>query len=237
MSAERDSGARLERLLTALSVASVGNYDEAQALVNVDVAAGDNLAELEQAFLVFLNEIQSTRAAEQKAHEAALAARAELQAKLSTIEQQRQTIQDLSTPIIDLWEGVLTLPIVGVIDTQRALEMTERLLARIVESGAARVIVDLTGVELVDTMTADHIGKMTRSAALLGAECIITGIGPTVARTLVGIGVDLGATRTKRTLREGLKACIDDVARGAPAADAGQVASGDGPRGPPPLRS
>jgi rsbT co-antagonist protein RsbR len=209
MSADDTNQARIERLLTALSVASVGSYDDAQALVTV--TDDDAMAEVEQAFLVFLNEIQATRAAERRAHEAAVAARADLQAKLSTIEQQRQTIQELSTPIIDLWEGVLTLPIVGVIDTQRALEMTERLLARIVESGAERVIIDLTGVELVDTMTADHIGKMTRSAALLGADCIITGIGPTVARTLVGIGVDLGTTKAKRTLREGLRACIDEA--------------------------
>jgi rsbT co-antagonist protein RsbR len=202
---------RLERLLTALSIASVGNFDDAQHAIQV--RDEDALAELEQAFLVFLNEVQSTRAAEAKANAATAEAQRQLASKLATIEQQRATIQELSTPIIDLWDGVLTLPIVGVIDTQRAVDMTERLLARIVESGAHSVIIDLTGVELVDTMTADHLGKMTRAAGLLGTACIITGIGPNVARTLVGIGVDLGATTTRRTLKEGLRACIEAAPR------------------------
>ncbi|MBK8714384.1 MAG: STAS domain-containing protein [Deltaproteobacteria bacterium] len=122
------------------------------------------------------------------------------------------TISALSTPIIDVWEGVVTLPLVGVIDTQRAVEMTERLLARIVESGARAVIIDLTGVEVVDTATADHLVRLTRAAGLLGARCFVTGIGPNIARTLVGMGVDLGGVRTMRTLKEALRACIDEGA-------------------------
>ena len=110
--------------------------------------------------------------------------------------------------MIDIWEDVVTLPIVGTFDTERALEMTERLLQRIVSRSARCVIIDLTGVDVVDSMTADHLIRMTKAAQLLGTFCVVTGIGPDVARTLVDLGVDLGNLTTVRNLKEGLRACL-----------------------------
>lgn len=198
---------RIDALLMALSYASVDRFDVPAAQVTSQ--AEDAFGHLEGAFALFLGELADAKAAATKAFLESEAAREELTRKLLTIEQQRHTIRALSTPIIDLWDGVLTLPLVGTLDTQRTVEMTEQLLDRIVATGASDVILDLTGVDVVDTMTADHIGKMTRAAGLLGCRCTITGIGPHIARTLVGIGVDLGGVRTLRTLKDGLRACIE----------------------------
>jgi rsbT co-antagonist protein RsbR len=204
---------RIDRLHTALACASVDRFDDPQA--QIDVKDEDEFGYLEGAFQVFLSELATTKNSLQQTLAEAQASRTELQARLETIEQQRMTIRELSTPILDLWDGVLTLPVVGIIDTQRAIEMTERLLGRIVETGARAVILDITGVEVVDTSTADHLVKLTRAAGLLGTRCIVTGIGPNVARTLVGMGVELEGVRTLRTLQDGLRACLEEADREA----------------------
>lgn len=128
--------------------------------------------------------------------------------RLETIERQRMAIADLSAPIIDVWDGVLVLPIIGLVDTQRSLELTERLLERISASSARSVIVDLTGVDVVDTMTANHLLQMIRAAGLLGAFCVLSGISPLIAQTLVQLEVDLRQIATVRSLKEGLQTCI-----------------------------
>lgn len=132
----------------------------------------------------------------------------ELREKLALIGRQEEAIKALSTPIIEVWEGVLSLPLFGVLDSQRAAETMERLLEAIVSKGAKYAIIDLTGVEVVDTSTADHIGKLTRASELLGARCIITGIRPAVAQTMVQIGIDLTRSNTLSTLREALQRCM-----------------------------
>jgi rsbT co-antagonist protein RsbR len=132
----------------------------------------------------------------------------ELRDKLELIARQDEAIKALSTPIIEIWEGVLTLPLFGVMDSQRATETMERLLQAIVEKGATHSIIDLTGVELVDTSTADHLGKLVKAAALIGTQCIITGIRPAVAQTMVQIGIDLSTIVTLSTLREALRYCM-----------------------------
>jgi rsbT co-antagonist protein RsbR len=128
--------------------------------------------------------------------------------RLATIERQRLAIADLSAPIIDVWDGVLALPVVGLVDTQRSIEMTERLLQRIAESGAESVIVDLTGVDMVDTMTANHLLQMIRAASLLGAFSVLSGISPQIAQTLVQLEVELVEITTVRNLKEALKTCL-----------------------------
>jgi len=132
----------------------------------------------------------------------------ELRDKLELIARQEEAIKALSTPIIEVWDGVLTLPLVGVVDSQRAAETMERLLDAVMQKGATYAIIDLTGVEVVDTATADHIGKLVRAAELLGARCIITGIRPAVAQTMVQIGIDLTKIITLSTLREALRRCM-----------------------------
>ncbi|HVK66885.1 MAG TPA: STAS domain-containing protein [Polyangium sp.] len=136
------------------------------------------------------------------------AAERELRDKFELIARQEEAIRALSTPIIEVWDGVLSLPLMGVVDSQRAAEMMERLLHTITQKGATYAILDLTGVDIVDTSTADHIGKLVRAVELLGAKCIITGIRPAVAQTMVQIGIDLTKIVTLATLREALRRCM-----------------------------
>ena len=132
----------------------------------------------------------------------------ELREKLAFIHRQEEAIRAMSTPIIQIWDSVLTLPVVGSLDSARASSMMEQLLAEIVRTRSRFAILDLTGVDIVDTATADHLLKIMRAVELLGARCIVTGIRPGVAQTMVSLGVDLASISTLRNLQEGLKACM-----------------------------
>ena len=132
----------------------------------------------------------------------------ELREKLATIEQQRLAIRELSTPVIEVWDGVLCLPIVGVMDTTRSAEITESLLRAIVERKALCAIVDLTGIEVMDTGTVDHFLRVAKAVRLLGAECVVTGISPSIAHTITHMGLDLATLRTHRSLRDALAAHV-----------------------------
>lgn len=120
-------------------------------------------------------------------------------------ERQQEAITAMATPIIEIWDDVVTLPIVGVIDTTRATEMKEALLQAVQRTGARIAIVDMTGVEIVDTATADHIVRLMQGVKLLGAQGIITGIRPQVAQIMVSLGVEIGGVMTLRSLREALR--------------------------------
>jgi PAS domain S-box-containing protein len=120
-------------------------------------------------------------------------------------DQQQEVLSAMGTPIIQVWDDVITLPIVGVIDSMRATEMKEQLLHTVARTGARIAIVDLTAVDMVDTATADHIVRLMQGVQLLGAQGIITGIQPAVAQIIVNLGVDLGGIMTLRSLREGLR--------------------------------
>lgn len=137
---------------------------------------------------------------------------AELQSKLDLIEKQQKVIRDLSTPIIEVWDRVLTLPMVGVVDSMRASEVMDNLLSAIVGKGARYAILDLTGVDAVDTRTASYLLDLVRAIRLLGAEGVITGIRPNVAQTMVALGLDLSSIATRGNLRAGLKFCIQRMA-------------------------
>jgi rsbT co-antagonist protein RsbR len=129
----------------------------------------------------------------------------ELEEKLATIEKQRIAIQELSTPIMEVWDGVLCLPVVGVMDTARSAEMTESLLNAVVDKKTRCCIIDITGIEVMDTGTADHFMRMARAVGMLGARCVLTGINPHIAQTIVHMGVDLSGIDTHRSLREALQ--------------------------------
>jgi rsbT co-antagonist protein RsbR len=120
-------------------------------------------------------------------------------------EQQQEAITAMATPIIEIWDDVVTLPIVGIIDSVRATEMKEALLQAVQRTGARIAIVDMTGVDVVDTATADHIVRLMQGVKLLGAQGIITGIQPQVAQIIVNLGVEIGGVMTLRSLREGLR--------------------------------
>lgn len=138
-----------------------------------------------------------------------VAYRKELEEKLAMIEEQRIAIRELSTPIIEVWEGVLCLPVVGVLDTARSAEMTEALLSAIVEKTAECAIIDITGIEVMDTGTADHFLRMARAVRLLGADCLLTGINPSIAQTMVHMGMDLSGVTTHRSMRTALQHFIE----------------------------
>jgi rsbT co-antagonist protein RsbR len=121
------------------------------------------------------------------------------------IEQQRQIISELQTPVIQVWDGVLALPIVGGLDTGRTQEMNVALLQRIVDTGSEIVIIDITAVPVVDTAVAKHLLEMVSAARLLGAEVLIVGLSTRIAITLVHLGVDLGGVTTRTTMAKGLQ--------------------------------
>lgn len=132
----------------------------------------------------------------------------DLEATLRKVRAQQDAIAQLSTPIIQVWDRILCLPIVGIVDSKRAGEMMDTLLNRIIETDCRFVIVDITGVDVFDTQTADHFVKMIRAASLLGVQCMITGIKPQIAQTMTTIGVNLGGIVTLRNLEAGLLAAI-----------------------------
>jgi rsbT co-antagonist protein RsbR len=129
----------------------------------------------------------------------------ELESRLQTIEQQRNAIRELSTPVIEVWDGVLCLPIVGIMDTARSVEMTERILHAVMEERARCVIIDVTGIGVMDTRTVDQLIRLAKAVRLLDAQCFLTGIGPVIAQTLDQMGVDLSTIATRRTLRDALQ--------------------------------
>jgi len=118
------------------------------------------------------------------------------------IARQQQDLLELSTPVVSLWDGIVALPVIGTLDSARTQVVMETLLQRIVETEAAIAIIDITGVPTVDTLVAQHLIKTVAAARLMGADCIISGIRPQIAQTIVHLGVTLGEVTTKATLAD-----------------------------------
>jgi rsbT co-antagonist protein RsbR len=118
------------------------------------------------------------------------------------INRQQRELLELSTPVVKLWDSILALPLIGTLDSERTQIVMESLLQTIVESGASIAIIDITGVPTVDTLVAQHLLKTVAAARLMGAECIISGIRPQIAATIVHLGVDLNSVATKATLAD-----------------------------------
>jgi rsbT co-antagonist protein RsbR len=131
-----------------------------------------------------------------------LATEAYQQSREEVIARQQQDMLELSTPVVKLWDGVLALPMIGTLDSARTQVVMETLLQRIVETGSGVAILDITGVPTVDTLVAQHLLKTVAAARLMGADCIISGIRPQIAQTIVHLGVDLGNVTTKATLAD-----------------------------------
>jgi rsbT co-antagonist protein RsbR len=132
----------------------------------------------------------------------------ELSRRIELIERQREAIETLSVPVIEVWSGVLCIPIVGVLDSRRASDITQALMNAVVRQKARYAIIDLTGIEIMDTTSADHFLRMARSVTLLGARCALSGINPNIARTIIHMGLDLGGLKSFRTMREALQFCV-----------------------------
>ena len=120
----------------------------------------------------------------------------------TVILRQQEEMLELSTPVITVWDGILALPVIGTLDSARTQIVMENLLQRIVATGSGIAIIDITGVPTVDTVTAQHLLKTVAAARLMGADCIISGIRPQIAQTIVHLGVDLGDVQTKATLAD-----------------------------------
>ncbi len=129
------------------------------------------------------------------------------------IESQQQTIRELSTPILPLYEGILVLPLVGAIDSFRAGQMMERLLTTIAERQADIVILDITGVPVIDTAVANYLLQTARAAQLIGAHVILVGIGPEIAQTMVQLGVEVSSIEVGATLQSGIDLALRRMGR------------------------
>ena len=121
------------------------------------------------------------------------------------VARQRQELMEVSTPIIRLWEGIVAVPLIGTLDSIRSQVVMESLLNGIVDEQAAVAILDITGVPMVDTLVAQHLMKTAMAVQLMGAECVISGIRPQIAQTIVHLGIDLREITTRATLSDALK--------------------------------
>ncbi len=137
------------------------------------------------------------------------------------ISRQQQELLELSTPVVKLWENILALPLIGTLDSERTQIVMENLLQKIVETGAAIAIIDITGVPTVDTLVAQHLLKTVAAARLMGADCIISGIRPQIAQTIVHLGVNLSEVTTKATLADAFLIALRRTQAALPKAGAG----------------
>jgi rsbT co-antagonist protein RsbR len=126
-------------------------------------------------------------------------------AREEIIKEQAEQLLELTTPVVKLWEGVLAVPLVGTLDSARTQVVMEKLLESLVETGSRHAIVDITGVLAVDTQVAQHLLKTVMAARLMGAECVISGIRPQIAQTIVSLGIEFGDIVTKATLADALR--------------------------------
>lgn len=141
------------------------------------------------------------------------------ESQADVIHRQQLALRELSTPVLDLWDDILALPIIGTVDSIRSADLMERLLSAVVAKRGRFVILDVTGVDVIDTSTASHFLAIARAVELLGARCVLTGVRPAVAQTIVSLGVDLGEILTLRNLKHGLRYCISTQQRGREAAE------------------
>lgn len=139
----------------------------------------------------------------------------ELRVRLLQIQKQQEVIGKLSIPIIQVWEGVIALPMVGVVDSVRTADVMQKLLDEIVRTGARYAILDLTGVDMVDTQVANHLIRLVKAIRILGAGGIICGIRPSVAQTIVELGLDLDSMVTRANLKAGIMFCIQQMSQPA----------------------
>jgi rsbT co-antagonist protein RsbR len=131
------------------------------------------------------------------------------QARDRVITQQAEQLLELSTPVVKLWNGILALPLIGTLDSARTQVVMENILQKIVDTGASIAIIDITGVPTVDTLVAQHLMKTIAAARLMGADCIISGIRPQIAQTIVHLGVNLEDVVTKATLADAFLVALE----------------------------
>ncbi|GAA1077450.1 STAS domain-containing protein [Nocardiopsis metallicus] len=132
-----------------------------------------------------------------------------LQENREIVDRQRQQLMEMTTPVIKLWDRLVAVPLIGMLDSARSQVVMENLLDAIVEHNATMAILDITGVPTVDSLVAQHLMKTVASARLMGADCVISGIRPAIAQTIVQLGLDLGPVTTRATLADALELALE----------------------------
>ena len=135
----------------------------------------------------------------------------ELEEKVSTIEHQKRAISALSSPIIQVWDGVLTVPVIGAVDPERADQLLVNLLQAVVSKQARFAILDVTGVDTVDNLAADRLFHILQAVELIGAKCLVTGVKPKVAQALISLGLDMSRVSIRATLEAALQSCLREM--------------------------
>ncbi len=195
---DEEDAAMRDAIADALLVLANVGYGDLEGRVQVREGSDSPLA----ALFAGINEMIDSLQAERERNRSY---QTELEDKLATIEQQRAAIRELSTPIMEVWDGILCLTVVGIVDSVRSAQMTEELLRAIDDKRTRYAILDITGIDVMDTKTVDHFVRMVKAVRILGAECVLTGVSPNIAATMVDMGVDLSEVRTLRSLREALR--------------------------------
>ena len=190
---------RINFIEDVLSSVAAGDMN---ARINSEI--NDDLSGIEAAIDLLINDLTDELKQREKMQQEVEEKLVKIQEQQKTILQQQQDLLELSSPVSKVWDNVLILPVIGTLDSQRTQVMMENLLEKIVETGCTIAILDITGVPTVDTQVANHLLKTVTAARLLGAECIISGISPAIAQTIVHLGIDLSSIRTKATLQDAM---------------------------------
>jgi rsbT co-antagonist protein RsbR len=186
---------RIENVVDCLAKAA---YQDFTRRVPIPPGVEDPFLQVEMGTNILLEDLTLAR-------QRNIEALAEIEGKNREIaERSAMALRELSNPIIAVWSGVLTLPVIGTVDTERSTDMMDALLARVVSDQATHVIIDITGVQVLDTRTADHFIRMAKAVRLLGADCYLTGISPAVAQTMTSLGIDTSGVRTRRRVSDAL---------------------------------
>jgi len=190
---------RIEQIEDVLSSVAAGDLD-----IRLKIEQEDDLTGIEEAINILIDDLTYELKQSKNMQNELQEKLKKIQEQQKTIVQQQEDLMELSSPVSKVWDNILILPVIGTLDSQRTQIMMENLLQKIVETGCTMAILDITGVPTVDTQVANHLLKTTTSARLLGAECMISGISPAIAQTIVHLGIDLSSIKTKATLQDAM---------------------------------
>jgi rsbT co-antagonist protein RsbR len=190
---------RINRIEDILATVAAGDMD-----ARIQSEIEDDFTGIEAAIDLLIDDLTEELLQREKMQKELETKLSKIQEQQKTILQQQEDLLELSSPVSKVWDNILILPVIGTLDSQRTQVMMENLLQKIVETGCTISILDITGVPTVDTQVANHLLKTVTAARLLGAECIISGISPAIAQTIVHLGIDLSAIRTKATLQDAM---------------------------------
>ena len=195
----KNAKTRIEHIEDVLSSVAAGDLD-----IRIESEVEDDLTGVEQAINLLIDDLTHELKKSNKMKEEMQEKLLKIQEQQKTILQQQEDLMELSSPVSKVWDNVLILPVIGTLDSQRTQIMMENLLQKIVTTGCTTAILDITGVPTVDTQVANHLLKTVTAARLLGAECIVSGISPAIAQTIVHLGINLSNILTKATLQSAM---------------------------------